>query len=319
MRALFGVARAKQPAVIFIDEVDSILSQRREGEQAGATTHPARPARPARPFAPWPPGRRSALRATVSHLASRSCAQEGTVRVKNEILVQMDGVSNADANERLLLVGATNRPQELDEAARRRLQKRLLIPLPDAEARKEMLVRGLNPNPNPDPNPNPKPDPNPNQVRGLNPNPSPDPSPKPNPNPNQVRGLNPNPNPDPNPNPNPNPNQVRGLKGVSHSLSEADVDGLTAATDGYSGSDMASVGREAAMGPCRDEGFMAAMAASGGVGLDASSVRPVSRKDYDDALCQVRASVSQADLKAFDDWNKQYGSFANHASLASGK
>ena len=297
MRALFGVARAKQPAVIFIDEVDSILSQRREGEQAGATTHPARPARPARPFAPWPPGRRSALRATVSHLASRSCAQEGTVRVKNEILVQMDGVSNADANERLLLVGATNRPQELDEAARRRLQKRLLIPLPDAEARKEMLVRGLNPNPSPDPNPNPKP----------------------NPNPNQVRGLNPNPNPDPNPNPNPNPNQVRGLKGVSHSLSEADVDGLTAATDGYSGSDMASVGREAAMGPCRDEGFMAAMAASGGVGLDASSVRPVSRKDYDDALCQVRASVSQADLKAFDDWNKQYGSFANHASLASGK
>ena len=162
----------------------------------------------------------------------------------------MDGVSNADANERLLLVGATNRPQELDEAARRRLQKRLLIPLPDAEARKEMLGRGL--------------------------------------------------------------------KGVSHSLSEADVDGLTAATDGYSGSDMASVGREAAMGPCRDEGFMAAMS-GGGAGLDASSVRPVSRKDYDDALCQVRASVSQADLKAFDDWNKQYGSFANHASLASGK
>ena len=38
VRALFGVARAKQPAVIFIDEVDSILSQRREGEQAGATT-----------------------------------------------------------------------------------------------------------------------------------------------------------------------------------------------------------------------------------------------------------------------------------------
>jgi len=209
VRALFGVGRAKAPSVIFIDEVDSILAQRREGEQ------------------------------------------EGTVRVKNEILVQMDGVSNADANERLLLVGATNRPQELDEAARRRLQKRLLIPLPDAEARREMIVRGL--------------------------------------------------------------------RGVSHSLSEADVDGLTAATDGYSGSDMASVGREAAMGPCRDEGFMAAMREGGGAGLDASSVRPVSRKDYDDALCQVRASVSQADLKAFDDWNKQYGSFANHASLASGK
>lgn len=35
--------------------------------------------------------------------------------------------------DRLLIVGATNRPQELDEAARRRLVKRLYIPLPDAD------------------------------------------------------------------------------------------------------------------------------------------------------------------------------------------
>jgi SpoVK/Ycf46/Vps4 family AAA+-type ATPase len=55
----------------------------------------------------------------------------------------MDGAASADANERLLVVGATNRPQELDEAARRRLQKRLLIPLPDAAARQTMLLKGL--------------------------------------------------------------------------------------------------------------------------------------------------------------------------------
>ena len=60
---------------------------------------------------------------------------------------------------------------------------------------------------------------------------------------------------------------------------------------------MASVGREAAMGPCRDEGFMAAMREGGGVGLDASSVRPVSRKDYDDALCQVRAYSKSPTLR----------------------
>ena len=36
-------------------------------------------------------------------------------------------------------MGATNRPQELDEAARRRLVKRLYIPLPDIKARMKIV------------------------------------------------------------------------------------------------------------------------------------------------------------------------------------
>lgn len=39
----------------------------------------------------------------------------------------------------MLVIGATNRPQEIDEAARRRLVKRLYIPLPDAEARRQIV------------------------------------------------------------------------------------------------------------------------------------------------------------------------------------
>jgi fidgetin-like protein 1 len=48
----------------------------------------------------------------------------------------------------VLVVGATNRPQELDEAARRRFVKRLYIPLPEAEARRSLLTLLLRKNSN---------------------------------------------------------------------------------------------------------------------------------------------------------------------------
>ena len=44
---------------------------------------------------------------------------DSTRRIKTEFLVQLDG-ANSQGEERVLVVGATNRPQELDEAARRR-------------------------------------------------------------------------------------------------------------------------------------------------------------------------------------------------------
>ncbi|KFM26207.1 Fidgetin-like protein 1 [Auxenochlorella protothecoides] len=102
VRTLFAVAGWLAPAVIFIDEVDSILSARKaEGE----------------------------------HEASR--------RLKTELLIQMEGCDPSAAARRVLLIGATNRPEELDEAARRRMPKQLYIPLPCAEARRAMVQRAL--------------------------------------------------------------------------------------------------------------------------------------------------------------------------------
>lgn len=40
------------------------------------------------------------------------------------------------------MAGATNRPQELDEAARRRLTKRLYIPLPSSGSTLKYLKKG---------------------------------------------------------------------------------------------------------------------------------------------------------------------------------
>ncbi|KAJ3060089.1 hypothetical protein HDU98_003892 [Podochytrium sp. JEL0797] len=101
VRTLFAVARQAAPAVIFIDEIDSILTERSESE----------------------------------HEASR--------RLKTEFLVQFDGVKSDEAGGRVLVLGATNRPQELDEAALRRLVKRIYIPLPEPQTRMTLLLHLL--------------------------------------------------------------------------------------------------------------------------------------------------------------------------------
>ena len=59
---------------------------------------------------------------------------ESSRRVKTEFLVQMDGVGATQGN-RILVLGATNLPWELDPAIRRRFERRIYIPLPDVESR----------------------------------------------------------------------------------------------------------------------------------------------------------------------------------------
>lgn len=51
---------------------------------------------------------------------------------------EMDGLSSAVANKdkRIVIVGATNRPFDLDDAVLRRLPRRILVDLPDAQGRK---------------------------------------------------------------------------------------------------------------------------------------------------------------------------------------
>ncbi|XP_011705736.1 PREDICTED: fidgetin-like protein 1, partial [Wasmannia auropunctata] len=100
VRALFAVARVYQPSIVFIDEIDSLLTHRSETE----------------------------------HESSR--------RLKTEFLLQLEGVATFE-DDRILIVGATNRPQDLDEAARRRFVKRLYVPLPDLEARKQIITNLL--------------------------------------------------------------------------------------------------------------------------------------------------------------------------------
>ena len=58
-------------------------------------------------------------------------------KVLNEFLSQMDGVGSGEGN--VLVLAATNTPWDLDDAILDRLSKQIHVPLPDEEARLQML------------------------------------------------------------------------------------------------------------------------------------------------------------------------------------
>ncbi|EIN12173.1 AAA-domain-containing protein [Punctularia strigosozonata HHB-11173 SS5] len=93
--ALFALARKTQPAIIFIDEIDSFLRERSRGDH------------------------------------------EVTGMVKAEFMTLWDGLTSA--TDRIVVLGATNRPGDIDAAFLRRMPKRFGINLPDADQREKIL------------------------------------------------------------------------------------------------------------------------------------------------------------------------------------
>ena len=101
VKSLFKIAYKKVPSIIFIDEIDSILSKRSESEN------------------------------------------EATKRLKTEFLIQFDGLGS-NTNARLLVIAATNRPMDLDEALLRRLPKRVYCGPLDEDGRFEFIKKVIN-------------------------------------------------------------------------------------------------------------------------------------------------------------------------------
>ncbi|GAU35162.1 hypothetical protein TSUD_217950 [Trifolium subterraneum] len=96
MAAVFSLADKLQPAIIFIDEVDSFLGQRR----------------------------------TSDH--------EAMLNMKTEFMALWDGFTT-NKNAQVMVLAATNRPSELDEAILRRLPQAFEIGYPDKRERAEIL------------------------------------------------------------------------------------------------------------------------------------------------------------------------------------
>ncbi|KAL9682641.1 hypothetical protein QQ045_014443 [Rhodiola kirilowii] len=63
---------------------------------------------------------------------------EATRRMRNEFMAAWDGLRTKDS-QRILILGATNRPFDLDDAVIRRLPRRIYVDLPDAKNREKIL------------------------------------------------------------------------------------------------------------------------------------------------------------------------------------
>ncbi|XP_053695056.1 spastin isoform X1 [Sabethes cyaneus] len=191
VRALFTVAREMQPSIIFIDEVDSLLSERSSGEH------------------------------------------EATRRLKTEFLVQFDGLPANSETDKIIVMAATNRPQELDEAALRRFPKRVYVMLPDMDTR-ELLLRRL-------------------------------------------------------------------LQKQGSPLEDTELKQLAVLTDGYSGSDLTALAKDAALEPIRELNVEEVK------NMDPTKLRSIRVSDFYNSLKRIRRSVAPSSLLAYEKWLQDFG------------
>ncbi|KAI2795133.1 Protein SAP1 [Penicillium oxalicum] len=204
VRALFGLAKVLAPSIIFVDEIDSLLSAR-----------------------------------------SSSSEHEASRRSKTEFLIQWSDLQRAAAGRemsakekkigdasRVLVLAATNMPWDIDEAARRRFVRRQYIPLPEHHVREQ-----------------------------------------------QLRRL---------------------LSHQHHRLSDADIQALVGKTDGFSGSDITALAKDAAMGPLRNLGEAL-------LHTPMDQIRAIEFQDFESSLESIRPSVSSSGLRQYEDWAREFG------------
>lgn len=101
VKAVFSLARRLSPCVVFLDEIDALFGARMSGRESGG-----------------------------------AFAHRGVI---TEFMQEMDGLKSSKEDS-VIVIGATNRPFDLDDAVLRRLPRRLLVDLPGEKEREGMLL-----------------------------------------------------------------------------------------------------------------------------------------------------------------------------------
>lgn len=110
VRALFALAKALAPSIIFVDEIDSLLSSRNGSGE---------------------------------HEATRRIKTEFLIQWSDLTRAAAGNDTKIGDASRVLVLAATNLPWAIDDAARRRFVRRQYIPLPEGLTREKQLLRLL--------------------------------------------------------------------------------------------------------------------------------------------------------------------------------
>jgi katanin p60 ATPase-containing subunit A1 len=201
---LFSMARYYSPSIIFLDEIDALFLQRGSNSE---------------------------------HEASRA--------FKSVMFSQIDGLYNTvnnvvsnNLNKNIIIIGTTNHPWSLDIAIRRRLERRIYIPLPDFASRKQQF---------------------------------------------QLH-----------------------TKSIKLSA-DIDFNELARLTAGYSGADLKSLCREAALLPVRSVINKLAPAEIRALNGSSALEFEVCQKEFLQAIEKIPPSVSQAETEKYILWQKEFG------------
>lgn len=100
VKAVFSLARRLSPCVVFLDEIDALFGARMSARESGG-----------------------------------AFAHRGII---TEFMQEMDGLRSSK-DDGVIVIGATNRPFDLDDAVLRRLPRRLLVDLPGEQEREGMF------------------------------------------------------------------------------------------------------------------------------------------------------------------------------------
>ncbi|MHA1820192.1 MAG: AAA family ATPase [Promethearchaeota archaeon] len=156
----------------------------------------------------------------------------GERRIKTQLLQEIQGM-RSDSKRIVTIMGATNRPWDIDSAFLRRFEKKIYVPLPDFESRVAIIKY---------------------HTRGIS---------------------------------------------ISDDL---DFQKLAELTEGYSGSDIAILCREASMRPIRELDQQGSLDQDGNI-----SVRPMNYNDFIESLKKVKPTVSKEELAEYEKWIAEFG------------